>query len=109
MQWPELLIILSKQKGIELNQENIDNMTYEEKCKLLREGPVLAARQFEFRLHKVFSTVLMLPCWPLGVIDTYFSQIELQMCGSPHTQCHIWVENGLNVELLIMQQQKYWR
>jgi len=98
MQWPELLIILSKQKGVTLTEAEIINMSYEDKCKLLREDPVLATRQFEFRLRKFFSTVLLSSCGPLGLIETYFYRIEFQMRGSPHAHCLIWVKNGPNVD-----------
>jgi len=40
----------------------------------------------------------MVPCGPLGVIETYFSRIEFQMRGSPHAHCLIWVKNGLDVD-----------
>lgn len=98
MQWPELLRILSQQKGCTLTDEEIAGLSYENKCQLLREDPVLAARQFEYRLRKFFSTVLMIPCGPLGQIETYFYRIEFQLRGSPHAHCLIWLQNGPDVD-----------
>jgi len=98
MQWSELLKILSKHKGIELTDEAIAAMSYDDKCNLLREDPVLSARHFQFRLRKFFTTVLMTPCGPLGEIETYFYRIEFQMRGSPHAHCLIWIKDGPDVD-----------
>jgi len=62
MQWSKLLTILAKHKGLNLSDEAIAGMSYDEKCQLLRNDPVLAARHFQYRLRKFFITVLMAPC-----------------------------------------------
>ena len=99
LQWPELLTLLLKQKGVnDVTDEMIENLSYEDKCQLLRDDPIMTARQFQYRLRKFFTTVLMSPNGPLGEIETYFYRIEFQMRGSPHAHCLIWIKNGPNVD-----------
>jgi len=44
LRWDELVIIISKLKGINMSQDELDNMSYFDRCELLNSNPVLLAR-----------------------------------------------------------------
>ena len=51
LRWNEIYKILSKLQGKELTDQEIDLMTYNEKCKMLNSNPVVVAKHFQYRLE----------------------------------------------------------
>jgi len=54
LHWPELITLIANERGKNLIAEDISNLTWEEKCNILRENSVTAARQFNYRID-IFS------------------------------------------------------
>ena len=94
MQWPELLQQIAKQYGTNLSDADVKNLTYEERSNYLRSNPVTAARHFEFKVHMLFSTVIMSKSKPLGEVTDYAIRTEFQARGSPHVHCLLWVKDA---------------
>ena len=82
LRWNELVSIISKLIGENLTDEQINNMTYFERCDYLNSNPVLLAKHFQYRVE-VFFKEIILNC-PLGKVNYYAIRVEFQVCGCPH-------------------------
>ncbi|XP_071169456.1 uncharacterized protein [Mytilus edulis] len=89
--WSEIVNTILKQQG---DMRNSENMTWDEKCKVLCSNPVTAVRMFDHRFHMFLKNVIMSGAEPIGKIIDYFYRVEFQQRGSPHTHCLFWVENA---------------
>ena len=94
LSWPETLQAIALQQGRQISDENVKNMAYEEKCKLLRQNPVTAGCQFDHRLQAIFRDVLISKKAPLGKVVYYFQRTEFQLRGSPHCHAVLWIEDA---------------
>lgn len=83
--------------GIFLKAENITanvkDLDWAQKCSLLKNNPVTAAKMFDNRFHCLLKVVILPPAHPIGKVVDYFYRVEFQQRGSPHTHCLFWVEN----------------
>ena len=93
LRWNEIYKILSKLQGKELTDQEIDLMTYNEKCKMLNSNPVVVAKHFQYRLEILFKEVLLGSGEPIGKILYDAIRIEFQFHGSAHAHCFVWVES----------------
>ena len=84
LRWHELFHILSRVRGENITDEEIDNLSYNEKCSLLNLNPVIVAKHFQHRVETFFKDVLLSNVKPIGKIVYYALRIEFQMRGSPH-------------------------
>ena len=93
--WPDLLSTLGKlvdQKSY--TEQEIENMDWNNKTRLIRSDPVTCARYFDHRVHKFMNTVLKSPCNPLGEIADFFYRVEFQHRGSPHIHMLMWIKDA---------------
>ena len=93
LRWPELFRILSRVKGETMTDEEIDNLSYNDKCSLLNLNPVITAKHFQYRVETFFKEVLLSNANPIGKIVYYALRIEFQMRGSPHLHSLIWTSD----------------
>ena len=84
LRWHELFHILSRVRGENITDEEIDNLSYNEKCSLLNLNPVIVAKHFQHKVETFFKEVLLSNVKPIGKIVYYALRIEFQMRGSPH-------------------------
>lgn len=68
-------------------------MDWYQKCTLLKNNSVTAARMFDHRFC-CFFFVIMSPAQPISEIIDFFYRIEFQQRGSPHTHFLFWVQNA---------------
>lgn len=94
LKWIDTINVITKQQGRPLTAEEIQELTWEEKCAILRSNPVTAARHFDHRLQCFFRDVILSPAEPLGKITHYTYRIEFQQRGSPHAHCVLWVKEA---------------
>ena len=92
LKWTEIYVILSKLGGKERLDDDIEEMTYDDKCKMLNSNPVVVAKHFQLRLEKLFKDVFLSQCDPIGHILYYAVRIEFQYRGSPHAHSFIRVD-----------------
>ena len=64
LRWDELPYIVNKLKNLNLTDEEIRDLTYQQRPKLLNDNPVLVARLFQFKVQ-VFCKEIVLDR-PLG-------------------------------------------
>ena len=94
MKWPEVIQIIARQYGTSLTEEQVANLSWEQKCTWLRRNPVTAARHFQYRFELFWSDFLKSHANPIGKVTDYMIRIEFQARGSPHAHTIVWIENA---------------
>ena len=82
-----------------MSEEDVSQLSWDEKCEILRSNPVTAARQFNYRVDKFFSVFLKSSSNPLGKLNDYFIRIEFQARGSPHAHALLWVQDSPRINV----------
>ena len=83
--WKQLLKCLSKLVDNRyLSDEEVDSLTWQEKCRLIKSDLVICARYFDHRVQTFIANVLKDNSAPIGDIADYFYRVEFQQRGSPH-------------------------
>ena len=59
LRWNELMSIISKLNGENLTDEQINNLTYFERCSYRNSNPVLLARHFQYRVEVFFKEIIV--------------------------------------------------
>ena len=93
LRWPELFQIIARTQGKNLTDEQVDALSYNERCSMLNFNPVFAAKHFQYRVETFFTEVLLSNANPIGKIVYYALRIEFQMRGSPHLHALIWTSD----------------
>ncbi len=95
-QWAHLLRILGKLvDNKEYTDTELENLNWEDKCRLIQSDPVTCARHFDYQVGQFLHKFLMNPLLPpLGKIDDWFYRVEYQQRGSPHIHMLIWLEDA---------------
>ena len=83
--------ILSKLYNLNLTDDQIQNMNYEDRCRYLNMNPVFVARHFQYRVETFFKEILL--NGSLGKVKYHVIRVEFQVRGSPHVHVFIWVED----------------
>ncbi|XP_074656877.1 uncharacterized protein LOC141910064 [Tubulanus polymorphus] len=91
MRWNEHLEAIMRIDGC---NKPVSELSWSEKCGILRRNPVTAARMFDHRFHTFLNDVIKSPAQPIGEIQDFFYRVEFQMRGSPHVHALIWVKDA---------------
>ena len=75
-----------------LSQDKIQDLSYQDKCKLLNKNPVLVARHFQFRVEMFLKEIIL--DVPLSQTKYYVIRVEFQVRGSPHIYSFLWIVNA---------------
>ena len=103
--WTELLqsiYILTKKEEITLEQ--VEQMTWHQKCNLISKDPATytsytyTALYFNNRVKKFVKHILKSPHSPLGILQNYFYRVEFQHRGSPHIHGLLWIKDAPHYE-----------
>ena len=94
MKWPDVIQCIAYQYGQTFTEDQVRNMTFQEKSKWLRSNPVTAACHFHYRLNTFFQKFLKSCTNPLGKLTDYAIRIEFQARGSPHAHTLLWIEGA---------------
>ena len=92
LKWNELISIISKLEGSVLSEDEIQDLSYQDRCKLLSKNPVLVARHFQFRVEMFFKEITL--DGPLGKTKYYVTRVEFQVRGSLHIHSFLWIVNA---------------
>lgn len=76
------------------NLEEVRNLSWQEKCTLIKTDPVTCARYFYHRVQSFVNNVLKHSSMPIGKMTDFFYRVEFQQRGSPHIHMLIWIENA---------------
>ena len=97
--WTDLLKMLAKMNdGIDYSEKELENLSWQEKTKLVQKDPVTCSRYFDHRVQEFLNTVLKSSCEPIGKLLDYFYRVEFQQRGSPHIHMLVWIENAPTLE-----------
>ena len=89
--WNVLISIISKLQGVDISDDEINNLNFMERCKILNQSPVLLACQFQYRVEVFFQDII----GPLGKMKYNAIRVEFQLRGSPHIHSFIWIIDAL--------------
>lgn len=93
--WPDLLQCLSKLvDNKDLTYEQVDQLDWPNKTRLVQSDPVTCVRYFDHRVQVFIYNVLKSQHEPLGKISDFFYRVEFQQRGSPHIHMLLWVQNA---------------
>ncbi|XP_028413533.1 uncharacterized protein LOC114536369 [Dendronephthya gigantea] len=93
LRWTELFQIIAKTQGNDITDEEIQALSYNDRCSMLNLNPVVVAKHFQHRVETFFTEVLLRANNPIGKIMYYALRIEFQMRGSPHLHALIWTSD----------------
>ena len=54
LRWPELFQIIARTQGLNLTDEQLEALSYNERCSMLNLNPVIVAKHFQFRVETFF-------------------------------------------------------
>ena len=77
-----------------LSDDDIAQLSYTERCKLIRQNPVLSALHFKARWEAFLHSYLLVKPYPLGHVTDFFARVEFQARGSPHMHIFLWVADA---------------
>ena len=97
LKWKDTIQVIAAQHGEILTDDQVDNLTWEQKSTWLRSNPVTAARHFDHRLQLFMTTLIHGKFKPIGVIQDYNHRIEFQQRGSPHCHMLLWVRDAPSI------------
>ena len=92
LRWSELFQIIARTQGENMTEEQVEALSYNERCSMLNLNPVVA-KHFQHRVETFFTEVLLSQLNPIGKIIYYALCIEFQMRGSPHLHALIWTSD----------------
>ena len=94
-QWIHLLQILGQLVDHkEYTDDELENLNWEEKCRLIQTDPVTCARHFDYQVNQFLTNFLFSSAEPLGTISDRFYRVEYQQSGSPHIHMLIWLDGA---------------
>ena len=94
LQWPDMILSILSQKGISKTKSEVEEMSYDEKCSILKSNPVTAARHFDHKLSCFIKDIINSNMKPIGQIEHYSYRVEFQKRGSPHAHMLFWVKDA---------------
>ena len=92
LHWNELVSIILKLQKSEMTDDDIENLSYNDRCKILNSNPILLARQFQYRVENFFKEIVV--DGPLGKTIYFAIRVEFQQRGSPHIHSFLWILNA---------------
>ena len=78
---------ISKINGIDICEDEINDMSYSDRCKFLNENPVIVARHFQYQVELFFKVIFL--DGPLRQRYYYATRVEFQVRGSTHVYFYI--------------------
>ena len=93
LRWPELFQIIARTKGMNLTNEQVEALSYNDRCSMLNLNPVVVAKHFQYKVETFFTGVLLTTANPIGKIVHYALRIEFQMRGSPDLHALMWTSD----------------
>ena len=78
LRWPELFQIIARTNGKNITTEEVEALSYDEKCRLLNLNPVIVAKHFQYRVETFFTETLLTNANPIGKIIYSFSVHSVQ-------------------------------
>ena len=81
LRWSELVSVISKSNGFDIADENIDLMSYHERCDTLNKNLVLVARHCQYWVEVFFKDIVR--DGPLGRTQYLAIRVKFEFRGKP--------------------------
>ena len=78
---------ISKINGIDICEDEINDMSYSDRRKFLNENPVIVARHFQYEVELLFKVIVLDD--PLRERYYYATRVEFQVRGSTYVYFYI--------------------
>ena len=97
--WTELLqtIYISTRKT-NISIQQLEQMSWHEKCDLISKDPGTCALFFNNRVKKFFKHILKSPHSPIDKLENFFYHVEFQHRSSPHIHALLRIKNAPHYE-----------
>ena len=82
LRWTELFQIIGRTQGLNLTDEEIEGLSYNERCSMLNSNPVVVAKHFQYRVETFFTEVSFSKPNPIGKIIYYAPKARAR--AEPH-------------------------
>ena len=98
--WKHLLkILIQLVDKKDASDEDIEQLTWPDICRLIQSDPITCARQFDYQVETLYSYFLKSSLQPLGEVSDYFRRVEFQHRGSPHIHSLLWVNDSPRIDV----------
>ena len=92
LKWDELTRIIYKLNNSTSFDDDLKNLTYEERFKYLNNNPVLVAYHLQYRFQVIFKEILF--DGPLSKTSYYVNRVEFQIRRSPNIHLFMWIQKA---------------
>ena len=84
--------------GIDYSEKELENLSWQEKTKLVQKDPVTCSRYFDHRVQEFKKTVLKAVVSQLESYLTTFTELSFNSVALPHIHMLVWIENAQTLE-----------
>ena len=102
LRWEGLPYIVNRLNNFGFTEEELKNLSYQERCNLFNNDPVLLARHFQCKVEVFFKGIIL--DGPLDKRKYYAIRIEFQERSSPHAHSFLWIFNVFKHQIFKMKQ-----
>ena len=74
--------------------DDVMQMTWQNKSELIQKDPVTCARNFEHMVQLFIHDFIKSSCQPIGEVIDFLYHVEFQQRGSPHVHGLFWIKNA---------------
>ena len=82
--WKDLMVVLASCSGRNISNEQVDELSDEERRTLMTSNPVVTTRHFQHRFQSLVKEIIKGSGRPIGEVTDFFWRVEFQLRGSPH-------------------------
>ena len=96
--WKDLMVVLASCSGRNISNEQVDELSNEERRTLMTSNPVVTARHFQHRFQSLVKEIIKESGRPIGEVTDFFWRVEFQLRGSPHIHSLWWIKDAPNLD-----------
>ena len=85
-----MIKIIQKLNKADKADVDMSDLSYHERCSILNNNSVMAARHFQYRVEGFFFELILID-GPLSKSKYYAIRVKFQVGGSPHIHSFIWI------------------
>ena len=78
LRWNELISVTAKLNGENLEEDDINNMDFFDRCRYLNLNPVVLVQHFQYRVEVFFKVIIIVDS-PLGKVNYHAIRVEFQV------------------------------
>lgn len=76
LRWNDLIQIILRPMKKNMSNDDIERLSYFDRCKILNSNPVLLARHFQYRVETFFKDIILRSNGPLGHVKCYAIRVD---------------------------------